>query len=181
MCLITALGFLGSMVEGREASAIFVCACVPVGWTGELALGIYFHECLECGQLWVGLSSPCFMGLNSWSLNHHSLFLKLFIFGRSGSSLLCGLFSSCGKQGLLSSCGVWASHCSGFSCCAAWAHGLQQLQPPGSRATQKWWHTGLAALWHVGSSRTRDQTHVSCTGRQNLHHRATREAQLPLF
>jgi len=29
-----------------------------VGWTGELALGIYFHECLECGQLWVGLSSP---------------------------------------------------------------------------------------------------------------------------
>ena len=25
-------------------------------------------------------------------------------------------FSSCGKQGLLSSCGTWASHCSGFSC-----------------------------------------------------------------
>ena len=26
--------------------------------------------------------------------------------------------------GLLSSCGVWASHCSGFSCCGAWALGL---------------------------------------------------------
>jgi len=24
-------------------------------------------------------------------------------------------FSSCGKQGLLSTCGAWASHCSGFS------------------------------------------------------------------
>ena len=26
-------------------------------------------------------------------------------------------FSSCGEQGLLSSCGMRASHCSGFSCC----------------------------------------------------------------
>ena len=25
------------------------------------------------------------------------------------------------SEGLLSSCGVWASHCSGFSCCRAWA------------------------------------------------------------
>ena len=65
------------------------------------------------------------MSLNSWSLNHHPLFLKLFIFGCAGSSLLHGLFSSRGKQGLLSSCGVWASHCGGFSRRAAWAHGLR--------------------------------------------------------
>ena len=32
---------------------------------------------------------------------------------------LHGLFSSCGEQGLLSSCGAWASHCGGFSCCGA--------------------------------------------------------------
>ena len=40
----------------------------------------------------------------------------------------CGwAFSSCGKQGLLSSCNArWASHCSGLSCCKAQApgHGL---------------------------------------------------------
>ena len=30
-------------------------------------------------------------------------------------------FSSCGKQGLLSSCGALASHCSGFSCWGLWA------------------------------------------------------------
>ena len=30
-------------------------------------------------------------------------------------------FSSCGDWGLLSSCGVRAAHCSGFSCCRAWA------------------------------------------------------------
>ena len=40
----------------------------------------------------------------------------LFIFGSAESSLLHGLFSSCGKRDLLSSCGAWASHCSGFSC-----------------------------------------------------------------
>ena len=54
----------------------------------------------------------------------HSTFLKkkiiyLFIFGRAGSSLLCGIFSSCSKQGLLSR-DARASHCSGFSCCGAW-------------------------------------------------------------
>ena len=39
----------------------------------------------------------------------------LFIFGCTGSSLLLGLFSSCG---------AWASSCSGFSCCGAQALGL---------------------------------------------------------
>ena len=36
-------------------------------------------------------------------------------------------FPSCSEWGLLSSCGVQASHCGGFSCCRAWA--------PGSRAS----------------------------------------------
>ena len=31
--------------------------------------------------------------------------------------ITAGLFSSCGKQGLLFSCGTQDSHCSGFSCC----------------------------------------------------------------
>ena len=41
------------------------------------------------------------------------------------------------------------------------------------------WHLGLAALWHVGSSWTRAQTCVPCTGRRILNHCTTREA--PLF
>ena len=44
-------------------------------------------------------------------------------FGCAGSSLLRGLFSSCSEQGLLSSCGVRASHFGGFSCCRAQALG----------------------------------------------------------
>ena len=31
-------------------------------------------------------------------------------------------------------------------------------------------HTLLVALWRVGSSRTRDCTHVSCSGRWILYH-----------
>ena len=46
-----------------------------------------------------------------------------FTFGCAGSSLLHGLFSSCGEQGLLFSCNAWTSPCCGFSCSTAWALG----------------------------------------------------------
>ena len=36
-------------------------------------------------------------------------------------------FSSCGERGLLSSCGMRASHCSGFSCCRAWILGMRAV------------------------------------------------------
>ena len=46
----------------------------------------------------------------------------------------------------------------------------------GSRAQAQYlWRTGLAALWHVGSSQTRDRTHIPCTDRQILNHYTTRE------
>ena len=97
-------------------------------------------------------------------------------------------FPSCGEQGLLSTCGAWASHCSGFSGCRAQALGYsgsvivvirlsscgaqgQQLQLLGSRAqAQQLLCLGLVALQHGGSSQTRDQTCVSCIGRQILYH-----------
>ena len=41
----------------------------------------------------------------------------------------CRLFSDCSEQGLLSSCGAQASHCSGFCCCRA----------------QALWHTGFSS------------------------------------
>ena len=34
-------------------------------------------------------------------------------------------FSSCNEQGLLSSCGVWVSHCGGFSYCRTQALGTR--------------------------------------------------------
>ena len=47
----------------------------------------------------------------------------LFIFGCVGSSLLHRLFSSCGKQGLLSGNGARAPHWAGCSCSGAQALG----------------------------------------------------------
>jgi len=53
---------------------------------------------------------------------HFIFFVCLFIFDCAGSSFLPGLFSSCGKWGLLflAVCGL---HCGGFSCYRAWTLG----------------------------------------------------------
>ena len=59
------------------------------------------------------------------------------------------------------------SRCMGFSSC-------------GSRA-QQLWHTGLAALRHVGSSWARDRTRVPCIGRWILNHCSTREVPIGSF
>ena len=59
---------------------------------------------------------PCVLAVSGTyqaCFNHYILYL--FIFGCAGSSLLLGLFSTCDKQGQLSNCIGWASHCGGFS------------------------------------------------------------------
>ena len=50
------------------------------------------------------------------------------------SLLLLGLFSSCIKWRLLSSCGAWTSRCGNFSCCRAWALGHLVFSSCGSQA-----------------------------------------------
>ena len=67
------------------------------------------------------------------------------------------------------------------------AHGLQLrgagatlrcgARALGARASVAVAHTGLVTPRHVGSSRTRARTRVSCISRQILNHCATREAQ----
>ena len=47
------------------------------------------------------------------------IFLFMYFFACAGSSLLCWLFSRCGKRGLLSACGARASQCGGFFCWGA--------------------------------------------------------------
>ena len=90
----------------------------------------------------------------------------------AGSSLLHGLFSSCGKWGLLF-VAVWglldavASLVTEHRLEGTWTsvvavHGLRSTGSINKL-------TSLVALWHVGSSWTRDQTGVSCIGRQILY------------
>ena len=88
------------------------------------------------------------------------------------SSLQCAGFS---LRWLLSLRSTGSRH-AGFSSCGMWA---QQLWLTGSRAqAQQLWRSGLVAPRHVGSSRTRDRTHVPCLGRRILNHCATREAPM---
>ena len=83
-------------------------------------------------------------------------------FHPSGSSgLPCYLgFSLVVKRVLLSSCSVWASHCSDFSCWGAWALGRVGFSNCSSWAqAQKLQHKGLVTPQHVGSFWIRDWTH----------------------
>ena len=71
-------------------------------------------------------------------------------------------FSSCGQQGLPSSCNMWVSHrCGfrhlGFNSCNMRA---QELRLTGSIGPRQ-----------VESSRTRDQSHVPCIGRRDSYPR----------
>ena len=107
--------------------------------------------------------------------------MNQLIFCCAESSLLHGLFSSWGEWGLPYDCGVQTSHCGGFSCWVARAlgcMGFSNCGPGLQGAGSTLWCTGLIVPWYVGSSRTRDGTHVSCIGRRILYHRAIREAQV---
>ena len=92
-------------------------------------------------------------------------------------SWLCWIFIAlCGLSLAAVSWDYSALCCSGFS---LWW--LLLLQRTGSRAcVQEMRGIGLVAPWHVESSRTRDRTHVPCTGRQILIHCTTREAHRSL-
>ena len=86
-------------------------------------------------------------------LHIHSIFLffilrelyyfYLFIFGCVGSSLLRAGFLQLRRAGATLRCGVWASHCGGFSCCRAQSLGVRAsvvvacgLSSCGSRALE---------------------------------------------
>ena len=86
---------------------------------------------------------------------HNILFLKrdiyiyFFLLDGAGSSLL--------HVGILQRVGVTL-------CCGAQALGTQAFSSSRALAQQ------VVVLWHVGSSRTRDQTRVSCIGRRIHYH-----------
>ena len=131
---------------------------------------------LSCGMwdlaLWPGieLGPPA---LRAWSPSHWTIrevprtpfFWRLILFlAVLGFPCCAQAFSSCCEQGRLSSCRAQASHCAGFSCWGAQAPELR-VSSCGTRTS--------VAPWRVGSSWTRDHTHVSC--RQICMHRTTRE------
>ena len=163
----------------------------PKGQYYQLEMPVSFvpftEYVLECVSLEMNGNGACFVfvfALVGLSLNNIPLlFFKkgiLFIYGWAGSlgwlrlSLVVesrGLFvvavcrliavaSLLGEHGLS---GSWAS--------GVMAHALI------SCGTQALEHRSVVVPWHVGSSRIRNQTPVSCVGRWTLYHWATRKAQ----
>ena len=115
----------------------------------------------------VRLVSPAFMLLRfAWNFPTFALFIDNFIylFGCAACSLLHRLFSSCGQQGLL---------CVGLS--------VQWFPLLRAKHRLRVALMGLVVLQHVGSSQTRDQTHVSYIGRQILYHWAIKPQSLLLI
>ena len=76
------------------------------------------------------ISLPLFLYSFSLSL----FFLLCLFFACTGSSLLCTGFSLVAASGGYSSYGVWAFHCSDFSCCGAWVLGHSGLSRWGTQA-----------------------------------------------
>ena len=141
-----------------------------------LVLSLHRHQIIS-NEITDTIFFYLFIFLNS------NLFIYLFI-GCVGSSLLRTGFLQLQRAETTLHCGVWASHCGGFSCCGAralgaWAsvvvaHGLSSC---GSQA-QQLWCVGLVTPRHVGYSWTRERTCVPYIGRQILNHCATREVPL---
>ena len=65
------------------------------------------------------------------------IIIYLFIFGCVGSSLLCAGFLQLLRAGTTLHCGARASHCSGFSCCRAWALGARGFSSCGTWALER--------------------------------------------
>ena len=124
-------------------------------------------------------SNPCPL---QWNPNHwttrevrhlKSFFffsiLNNYFFGCAGSSLLCGLFSSCGEQGLLSNCtwfivhGLLISVASLIAEPRLWSSASVVMAPT------------LVALWHVGPSWIRNWTRDCCIGRWILYNWVTKK------
>ena len=89
-------------------------------------------------------------------------------------------------------CGAWAFHSGGFSCswaralgCLGFSSSVHGLSSCGSQALEhrlnSWWRMDLVVPQHVGSSQSRDHTHVSCIGSRILYHWATNEALSVFF
>ena len=103
----------------------------------SLSLSLSLSKCLSNVQ---PFTTP-------WTVTHTApcpLTTVFSFFGCAGFLLLPGLFSSCGKWGLLFSCSAQASHCSGFSCCGAWALRARASVSVAPRL----WSTGSVVVAH---------------------------------
>ena len=148
-------------------------ALISVG--DSLLKNLHLFSWQDCTFLFYGLSKAKVTALTIpiWMIFFCSSSLIAVSRGCSSFRRL-GFSSQCFL--LLQSTG---SRHAGFSSCGTQA---QELWLMGSRVRVQWlWSMGLVALWHVGSSWSRDRTPIPCVGRLILIHCATRDVQKVCF
>ena len=137
----------------------------------------YFHY---ESKLLVAVSTHTKISTNSTlahvNITRKKIFLNnvMYLSDCAGTSLLCGLFSTCGEKGLLSSCDGRAFQFGSFSCYRARA-----LEHAGISGCSLWlYSTGSIAVVHrLSYSEACGIFLDPCIGRQILYHWATRKAQ----
>ena len=94
--------------------------------------------------------------------------MNIYFLAAMGFHRCVRAYPSCSDRGLLCSCSaqVLTEVASLLWSTGSRVHRRRELP-----------HTGLVALRRVGSSRTRDRTHVPCIGRRILNPWTTKEAQ----
>ena len=125
------LAFFFVYNTAEEYAPVWVCYSL---FNQHLLMTIYFvskhfisDNVAEDNLALYVISEVCSLIPRSWIAdrvlqNLQNKFFIFYFFWQAEFLLLPGLFSSCDKQVILSSCGVQTSYCSGFSCC--WECGL---------------------------------------------------------
>ena len=91
--------------------------------------------------------SECSMSkLKFYGIIFFKFFFLSFFMAVLGLHCCVQAFSSCSESGLLSSCGAWVSHCSGFSCCRAQALGYWEFSSCGQSDSDPFSHVGFFSL-----------------------------------
>ena len=135
---------------------------------------LYFHQTTIESNLYIQylIITPIFMWLSLKMLFSACVFCLGFfvclIFSCARSSLLLHRLSLVAELGLLTAVASlvvsMGSRHVGYRRCSSW------ISRAGAWSS---WYTGIVALQHVGSSWTRDGTHIPSTGRQILIHYTT--------
>ena len=148
-----------------EHVSLFLHLLIPISMHPQVRTH-YYLILLQLFQLWtIGSSSggsyvplTCLI-VGGFEVVFICFILFIYLLVVLGLCCCPQAFSSCGERGLLFSCG-------------------EQLLIAGSRTCGL---SSLVALWHVGSSRIRDQTRVPCVGRRILNQQTTRETLEVVF
>ena len=163
-------------------------------YTFPMSHRFLFHLMFLSEMMTADRQPVTFMNLNSWvsviaRVKHGSDWLHFFnwfwlhwvflvawglcLVVVSALSLPCCMraLSSCGERGAILCCGARASHCGGFACCRAGALRQSSFSNCGCGTWAQWlWCLSVLALWHMGSSWTRDRNDVPCIARWILTH-----------